>query len=150
MMEEYNGTEQSSEVQGMMDGQSAANSQPVTNGQAPAPGYPEYQQAAYRQDVPLSYQPPVYMEQTGLPEYDAYIQHLKQSQAPAPKKNKEKSPFAKFMLLVGSAILFGLVAGGALWGVKLVEKHFDTKNEQAPDPSDVEGVSELEVKTPNQ
>ena len=149
-MEEYNGTEQNSEVQGMMDGQSAANSQPVTNGQAPAPGYPEYQQAAYRQDVPLSYQPPVYMEQTGLPEYDAYIQHLKQSQAPAPKKNKEKSPFAKFMLLVGSAILFGLVAGGALWGVKLVEKHFDTKNEQAPEPSDVEGVSELEVKTPKQ
>lgn len=129
MEEEYKGTELKTEEQ----------AEPVVQ--------PEPQKAAYRNDSqPVYPQQPYYVEQSGMQEYDAYIQRLRQSQQPAPVTGK-KSPFARFMLLVGGAVLFGLIAGGTLWGVKAVEKHFENKKADVAVTPET-GISELEVKTP--
>lgn len=129
MEEEYRGTELKTEEQGNPVVQSDMYQAPVRNDSQPV--YP---------------QQPVYMEQSGLQEYDAYIQRLRMAQQPVQEK-KTKSPFAKFMLLVGGAVLFGLVAGGTLWGIKAVEKHVENKKAGVPVTPDA-GISELEVKTP--
>ncbi|MCR5530821.1 MAG: trypsin-like peptidase domain-containing protein [Lachnospiraceae bacterium] len=80
--------------------------------------------------------------------YDPYIYRLQHEQ-PVVVRTEPKKPSAakKFFLLVGGAILFGALAGGAFIGVKALDEKFG-KKEEAPTEESAEGTNELDVKKP--
>ena len=79
--------------------------------------------------------------------YDPYIYRLQHEQPVVRTEEKKPSFVSRFFLLVGGAILFGALAGGAFIGVKALEKKFG-KNEETPVEQTTEGTNELDVKKP--
>ena len=111
-----------------------------TEAQAPA-------EQVYRQDgAPVYNGNPAFTEQkSGMGEFDAYIYRLQQSQAPV-KEPAKRSFFAGFLMLIGGAMLFGLIAGGAFYGVRYVSEKLQTNKQEEPVQGD-EGTSELEIRS---
>ena len=110
------------------------------------PGEEQGRQEQVSQQVQMMQQP-VTPVQPIQPMYDPYIYRLQQEQTMMRQPPKKPSLFKKFILLVGSAILFGALAGGAFIGVKVLEQRFG-KKEETPIEDSGEGVNELEYKSP--
>ena len=83
--------------------------------------------------------------QQPVPVYDPYIYRLQQQEQTMKPEKKQMSFFRRFLLLVGAAVLFGALAGGAFLGVKELDRRFGKKDEPPIEQPD-EGTSELDAK----
>ena len=83
--------------------------------------------------------------QQPVPVYDPYIYRLQQQEQTMKPEKKQMSFFGRFLLLVGAAVLFGALAGGAFLGVKELDRRFGKKDEPPIEQPD-EGTSELDAK----
>lgn len=79
-----------------------------------------------------------------VPVYDPYIYRLQQQEQTTKPEKKQMSFFGRFLLLVGAAVLFGALAGGAFLGVKELDRRFGKKDETPIEQPD-EGTSELDA-----
>ena len=82
--------------------------------------------------------------QQPVPVYDPYIYRLQQQEQTMKPEKKQMSFFGRFLLLVGAAVLFGALAGGAFLGVKELDRRFGKKDETPIEQPD-EGTSELDT-----
>ena len=82
--------------------------------------------------------------QQPVPVYDPYIYRLQQQEQTMKPEKKQMSFFGRFLLLVGAAVLFGALAGGAFLGVKELDRRFGKKDEPPIEQPD-EGTSELDA-----
>ncbi|MBO7631555.1 MAG: trypsin-like peptidase domain-containing protein [Lachnospiraceae bacterium] len=82
--------------------------------------------------------------QQPVPVYDPYIYRLQQQEQTMKPEKKQMSFFGRFLLLVGAAVLFGALAGGAFLGVKELDRRFGKKDETPIEQPD-EGTSELDA-----